>query len=227
MPELPDIRWLFFDLGNTLISEERAIDDRVQRIRQAFSELGRQVSLRAIRREFEEASAEFVPRLVERAVEKLAGNPAGGAFVLQKASYRNELEEPYPEAHGLLSRLASQYKIGIIANQSPGAWARLKKHGLAPLISLCLSSAEVGLEKPDPAIFRLALREAKCEPYQAMMIGDRIDNDIRPANLLGWKTVRVLQGFGKVQSPRSPEDEPDFTIRRLGEIPEVLRRELG
>jgi HAD superfamily hydrolase (TIGR01549 family) len=54
-----------------------------------------------------------------------------------------------------------------------------------PFISICLSSTEVGLEKPDPAIFQLALSQSGCEPPQAVMIGDRLDNDIRPARLLG------------------------------------------
>ena len=227
MPELSDIRWLFFDLGSTLINEEPAIDDRIRQMRQALSELGNQVSVRAIRRAFEEASAEFGPRLAERAAESLAGNPADVAYLLQRARYSNALEEPYPEAQELLARLASQHKIGIIANQSPGAWARVEKHGLAPFISLFFSSAEVGLDKPDPAIFKLALSEATCKPSQALMIGDRIDNDIRPANLLGWTTVRVLQGLGRVQLPRSPEEEPDFTVEGLGEIPDLLGLERG
>ena len=64
-----------------------------------------------------------------------------------------------------------------------------------PYISNCLCSFELGLEKPDPAIFQLALERARCSPSQAVMIGDRLDNDIRPARLLGWKTIRIMQGF--------------------------------
>ncbi len=44
------------------------------------------------------------------------------------------------------------------------------------------------------------------------MIGDRLDNDIRPARLLGWKTIRVAQGFARFQSPRDPWEEPDRTV---------------
>jgi FMN phosphatase YigB (HAD superfamily) len=69
-----------------------------------------------------------------------------------------------------------------------------------PFISICLSSMEVGLEKPDPAIFQLALSQSGCEPEQAVMIGDRLDNDIRPARLLGWKTIRIAKaspGFSR------------------------------
>jgi len=84
-----------------------------------------------------------------------------------------------------------------------------------PFISICLSSKEVGLEKPDPAIFQLALSQSGCEPSQAVMIGDRLDNDIRPARLLGWKTIRIAQGFARFQSPRDGLDEADLTLANL------------
>jgi HAD superfamily hydrolase (TIGR01549 family) len=216
------VRWLFFDLGETLVSERRAIEDRIQQIVQTFAERGLRVSAEAIERAFEEASAELAPRPIVRALEKIAGSPADRAFVLEKVQYRKELEEPYPEAHEVLSRLAPRYKIGVIANQQPGTEARLASYGWMPFISLCLGSGDVGLAKPDPAIFRLALERAQCAPHQAVMIGDRIDHDIRPAKLLGWRTIRVLQGFAKVQRPRTPEEEPDFTVTTLKEIMAIL-----
>jgi len=87
-----------------------------------------------------------------------------------------------------------------------------------PFVEACLASAEVGLEKPDPAIFRFALSRAGCSPAEAVMIGDRLDNDIRPARLQGWKTVRILQGFARFQSPRDQFDEADATVAELGEL---------
>jgi len=50
------------------------------------------------------------------------------------------------------------------------------------------------------------------------MIGDRLDNDIRPARLLGWKTIRIMQGFARFQSPRDSADEADFTVANLSEL---------
>ena len=226
--KLSHIRWLFFDLGNTLISEERAIKDRIQQMVRAFAERGVHVSTEVIERTFEEASAEFAPRLITRVIEKLASNPVATEgrrycdFVLQRVKYRKELEEPYPEAHELLSKLTSQYGIGVIANQSAGTEARLKSYDWASFISLCLSSTEIGLKKPNPAIFQLALKQAQCDHHQAVMIGDRIDNDIRPAKSLGWNTIRVLQGFARVQTPRDSEEEPDFTVSNLKEIMAIL-----
>ena len=91
-----------------------------------------------------------------------------------------------------------------------------------PPISVCLSSAEIGLEKPDPKIFRLALSRAGCAPEEAVMIGDRIDNDIRPARMQGWGTIRILQGFARFQSPRDQFDEADATVAELAELRPLL-----
>ena len=114
--------------------------------------------------------------------------------------------------------LSARYRIGVIANQPAGTEERLTNWGLMPLVSICLSSTEVGLEKPDPAIFRLALTRAECAPEEAVMIGDRLDNDIRPARLQGWKTIRILQGFARFQSPRDRFDEADPTVAELQEL---------
>jgi FMN phosphatase YigB (HAD superfamily) len=89
-------------------------------------------------------------------------------------------------------------------------------------VSVCIASAEVGLEKPDPAIFDLALREAGCGASDAVMIGDRLDNGIRPARILGWKTVRVLQGPGRFQVPRDHLDEPNHTVPDVRSVPSLF-----
>jgi HAD superfamily hydrolase (TIGR01549 family) len=222
MLRLSHIRWVFFDLGNTLINEKQAVDDRIGQIRRVLSGLGKQVSVEAIEEAFEEASTEFAPRLITRALEKLVDDPANRTLVLQRVRYRKEMEAPYPQAHELLTQLAARYRIGVIANQSAGTERRLREYGLCSGISLCLASAEVGLAKPDAAIFRLALERAGCEPHQAVMVGDRLDSDIRPAKQLGWRTIRVLQGFARVQMPRDEDEEPDLTVHGLEEIHGVL-----
>jgi FMN phosphatase YigB (HAD superfamily) len=125
------------------------------------------------------------------------------------------LEWQLASLHQTLRTLSSRYRIGVIANQPAGTEERLTKWGLTPFISICLSSTEVGLEKPDPAIFQLALSQSGCKPSQAVMIGDRLDNDIRPARLLGWKTIRIAQGFARFQSPRDGLDEADLTLANV------------
>jgi HAD superfamily hydrolase (TIGR01549 family) len=212
---MQDARWLFFDLGNTLISEEAATEHRIQQLVSSLERSGTHCSIEDVRSALRKASEEFAPRLITRAIEKLTDNLELRKLIEAEARYPKELEAPYDGAEQTLRALSARWKIGVIANQSAGTEERLRKWGLMPFISICLSSAEVGLEKPDPAIFELALSQAGCTPLRAVMIGDRLDNDIRPARLLGWKTIRMAQGFGRFQSPRDALDEADLAVENV------------
>ena len=139
-----------------------------------------------------------------------------------EVTWRKDLEKPYPEARHVLNALSERYRIGIIANQSPGTEARLDKWGLSRFISLCLPSAELGISKPDLAIFELAMERSDCEPEHAVMVGDRIDNDITPAKSLGWKTIRIKQGLSQGQIPMNAEQVPDFEVQCLQDVLEIL-----
>jgi len=215
---MQDVRWLFFDLGNTLISEEAATDCRIRQLGSSFEQHGRRYSVEEVRCALQKASAEFAPRLITGAIEKLTDDPELRKLIEAEAQYPKELEAPYEGAEQTLRTLSSRYGIGVIANQSAGTQERLTKWGLMPFISICLSSADAGLEKPDPAIFQLALSRAICRPSQAVMIGDRLDNDVRPARLQGWKTIRIAQGLARFQSPRDSFDEADVTIANVKEL---------
>jgi HAD superfamily hydrolase (TIGR01549 family) len=208
-------RWLFFDLGNTLIREEAATECRIRQLVGSLKRYGRCSSVEDVRSALVEASREFAPRLITRAIEKLTDDPECRRLIEAEARYPKELESPYEGAEQTLRALSSRYLIGVIANQSVGTEERLATWGLMPFISFCLSSTKVGLEKPDPAIFDLALSQAGCTASQAVMIGDRLDNDIRPARLQGWKTIRIAQGFARFQSPRDRFDKADLTVAHV------------
>ena len=224
---MQDARWLFFDLGNTLISEERAWERRIQRLVSSLERYGRRRAIEEVRAAFREASEEFAPRLITRAIEKLIDHLECRKLILAEARYDKELESPYECAEQTLRTLSSRYRIGVIANQPAGTEERLTKWGLTPFISICLSSTEVGLEKPDPAVFQLALSQSGCKPSQAVMIGDRLDNDIRPARLLGWNTIRIAQGFARFQSPRDGLDEADLTLANVKLVVPVFTGDLA
>lgn len=50
------------------------------------------------------------------------------------------------------------------------------------------------------------------------MVGDRLDNDIQPAKLLGMHTVWLRQGFGALQAPLSSSDTPNHIITNLVQL---------
>jgi len=217
-----DVRWLFFDLGNTLINEAAAWDRRLRLLVEALERHGRRCSIEEAQAALATAAAEFAPRFIIRAIEKLVDDEKCRRSVLAAASYRKELELPYSAAEPVLRALSTSYRLGVITNQSVSSSERLMQWGLLPFIAIRLCSFELGLEKPDPAIFTFALERAGCAPSEAVMIGDRLDYDIRPARLLGWRTIRVAQGFARFQSPRDTWDEPDLTTGSVAEVTPVL-----
>ena len=74
------------------------------------------------------------------------------------------------------------------------------------------------MAKPDRRIFEKALEMAGCTPEDAAMIGDRLDNDIYPAKMLGMKTVWVRQGFAVYQRPEDAAHEPDAIVDHLSQL---------
>lgn len=128
----------------------------------------------------------------------------------------------YPDCKQVLKTLHQHYKIGIIANQLPNLQARLGRFGIDSWIDLVISSADVGLAKPDLAIFELALQQANCLAEGAVMIGDRLDNDILPAKQLGMQTIWIRQGFSHLSHVTNPAEAPDWTVDNLTEILEIL-----
>ena len=90
--------------------------------------------------------------------------------------------------------------------------------GIAKYIRLSISSAEEGVAKPDSAIFRLALERASCFAENAVMIGDRLDNDIIPAKHLGMHTIWVKQGLGGMANIKNVKNIADHTVKNICDI---------
>ena len=89
-------------------------------------------------------------------------------------------------------------------------------------IDMVVASAEEGVAKPDKRIFEIALNKSGCKACDSVMIGDRIDNDIVPANLLGMHTVWVWQSFWRYWIQTNKVEEPDYTVDSLSELCEIL-----
>ena len=205
---LGNIRWIFFDVGSTLVDESAAYD---RRIREMIA--GSDVTYE----QFQQKREEFARQNKRGDLEAVA------FFGLTKTPWHHEDERPYPEAAEVLHALRARgYRIGIIANQAAGTADRLRSWGLLEHIDLVVASAEAGVAKPDPAIFRMALEQAGCALAEAAMVGDRLDNDIAPAKATGMRTVWLPQGPAVWQSVRRAEESPDVQVKGLRELLELF-----
>lgn len=213
-----NVKWLFFDIGDTLVDEWIPVDHIISQFVQHAAELGYSITVQDVREKFIESYSKFIDSPMQYAISELIESEEDRAYIRPRLKFRKELEEPYPEAQDILAQLGKHYRIGIIANQSAGTADRLERYGLRPYVDVIACSAERGLSKPDVRLYEYALQEAGCEPSEAVMIGDRIDNDIVPAKLLGMHTIRILQGYGRFQPTASSADTPDYTISSLEEL---------
>jgi putative hydrolase of the HAD superfamily len=95
-----------------------------------------------------------------------------------------------PETSPLLDTLRAQgYFLGVISNSVGTMEQQLDRLGLARHFAAILDSAIVGVEKPHPEIFQLALERACVEASQALFIGDTYSTDIGGAQLAGLRAV--------------------------------------
>jgi putative hydrolase of the HAD superfamily len=112
----------------------------------------------------------------------------------------------------------------VLANQPGATRAALARDGIAPYVDVWVVSEEVGLAKPDPRIFVHAIRVAGCAPAEAAFVGNRLDNDVRPAKAAGLATVWLLRGEAPSEPSAEQLAETDAAIRSLHELPEALER---
>lgn len=205
---LQTVQWFFFDLGSTLIDETKA---DLRRVREMTA--GTNVSAEA-----------YCEKRLEMIRRGLPGDEAAiDFFGLIKTPWPSEEEVPYPDTAAVLTELKRRgKKLGVLANQNPGTKQRLANWGLLSYFDVIAASAELGAAKPDPAIFRWALTQADCTAQNACMVGDRLDNDIVPANLLGMHTVRVLRGLGALYTPQSEDERPEYTIHSPADLLRLL-----
>ena len=202
------IKWIFFDVGSTLVDETEAYDHRAR-------EMIGETSITF--KDFDDAR-------IALAKQGLDGNSAAiKHFGLTKTPWHSEDEVPYPDTHSILAALIDKgYRLGIIANQKLGTAERLEFWGLHQYFDVIAASAEIGYAKPDKEIFEKAFELAGCTAVESIMVGDRLDNDIIPAKVIGMKTVWVKNGLAQYQSAELGEGVADYQVNSLSEILSIL-----
>ena len=139
------------------------------------------------------------------------------------ASYELQVM-PVPDAADVLSAVAGAgIAVGIVSDTTLAAGCHLRhhldRHGILAHVDFAAFSDEVGVYKPDPAIFRAALDGLGIDdPATVVHVGDLKRTDVAGARAMGMTTVR----FRGALDDDEPGDEADHVIDRLTELPTVL-----
>ena len=135
---------------------------------------------------------------------------------VQRVFDDRDVVELYPETRPVLLALRDRgYRTGIISNHNDGLLRDLEHHELRTLFETVTYSQEARAEKPDPAVFSLALRRAGCSAAEAVYVGNTVEQDIEGARGVGIRPIWINR-TGRGDPPGCP------MIRSLDELLPLL-----
>jgi REG-2-like HAD superfamily hydrolase len=122
-------------------------------------------------------------------------------------------------------------KCGIISNWDSSLTGILGYLGMSPLFQTIISSADVGLYKPDAEIFSLATGRLAVSPDEAWHVGDHADADVRGARQAGLTGVLLARQSNQESAYRAgavlAADETSFVISDLRELLSLVDKANG
>ncbi len=202
---------IFFDLGETLVTQN--IEDNMvtkNALKEISPMLPNRVSPERLfefyregykineairsRHHVEIPIQVWMRQLLEKIIEN---NPSDQLVrkaikIIVKARAANAVA--FDDADSTLRKLSGRdVKLGIISNVSSHevAVGILDNVRLTKYFDKVVTSASVGIRKPDPGIFRYALTQFKARPEEAVMVGDSEVHDVGGGYVAGLKTVLV------------------------------------
>jgi HAD superfamily hydrolase (TIGR01549 family) len=210
------IRAVVFDVGECLVDETREYGtwaDWLRVPRHTFSAVFGAVIAQG--KDYRDVFQVFQPGFdltVEREKRAAAGQPE-----------HFDNEDLYPDVRPSLDHLRRDgLWVGIAGNQTIRAGKILRSLQLRS--DMIATSDDWGVSKPDHRFFEAVARETPCEPGETLYVGDRLDNDIRPAVKVGFKTALIRRGpWATIQ-----QDDPDadnlatMRIDSLLELPDRI-----
>jgi putative hydrolase of the HAD superfamily len=234
------LRAVLFDIDDTLFSTTRFAAAARRNAVHAMVETGLDLPEEVVLKELEEVLTEFssnydhhfdqlLRRLRPKALESV--NPAlivaAGVAAYHDTKFR-ELK-PFDDVIPLLSALR---KAGVITGILTHGWTikqaeKIVRLGLVPHLDLraVFISDQLGISKPNPKIYALALRDLGLVAAEAMYVGDSPSHDITPPKSLGMKAVWARRA-SRFQ-PGPADAQPDHIVDDFLQLRRILKQQYG
>ena len=237
------IKYVFFDLGSTLIYSKDPWGPFFQTGNLMLAEVLQRAGISLPGKPLHEEFGNFLEKFYEgyssndttertmfsvlRAILAKKGN-----HVVPDQVLRNALEKLYsivnrnwyPEEDALptLIRLhETGHRLGLISNTADDAHVQrlVDSFGFRSMLDYVITSSSFGIRKPDARIFQAALDHFEAQPAEAAMVGDLPEADILGANNLGMYSIWITRRAG---GP-NPAITPKATVGALAEIPLLIK----
>lgn len=142
------------------------------------------------------------------------------------SQFASEAWEAYPDVEPMLREVGALdgVRIGIVSDWGSNLRGILAELGLDRYLDFVLPSGAVGVAKPNPAFYRLALEKAGVAAEEALMAGDSYRADVRGAWSAGMDAVWLDRHEGMNITPAGEPMPTDVRrIRSLAELPDLVR----
>ncbi|OLE24658.1 MAG: haloacid dehalogenase [Actinobacteria bacterium 13_1_20CM_3_71_11] len=211
------LRAVFFDVGETIVDESREYGtwaDWLGIPRHTFSAVFGAVIARG--GDYRETFQHFKPGF-DLAAERDRRAEAGQPESFTEADL-------YPDARRCLAALREQgLLVGLAGNQTSRAEGILRSLDFP--VDVIGTSDGWGVEKPSAAFFQRLIEEAGCPAEQILYVGDRLDNDVKPAQQQGIATAFLRRGpWGYILNDQAVLDRCLFRLDSLAELPELVAK---
>ena len=130
-----------------------------------------------------------------------------------------DVDSTVDRAKPLIEKLAMRYRLGGVSDFYGNLETVCQEFKLYTSFNAVIDSVVVGLRKPDPAIWELALKKVGVKPEDAWVVGDSYERDIVPPKNLGCHTIWLR---GKSWSTPPSTVAADHTILKFSEIEAIL-----
>jgi putative hydrolase of the HAD superfamily len=132
---------------------------------------------------------------------------------------RRERRYIYEETISVLQDLGKKMPLLLLTNGAPDLQKeKIEGVQLTQYFKHIVISGAFGKGKPDPSIFEYALSLLGIQPHEGIMVGDKLTTDIIGSLGVGMKSVWI----NRHQVKRSNEIVPDFEIKHLSEIQQIV-----
>jgi putative hydrolase of the HAD superfamily len=157
---------------------------------------------------------------------ELGGKPTDAGLAeaaeIRMAAYRLSAR-PRPEAPQVLGTLRARgLRLAVVSDASyelPDLWPDLP---VAEFIDAPVFSAEVGVRKPDPLIYRSACERLAVEPAECVYVGDGGRGELTGATAMGMRAVLLADDNWATGHRYDADDWHGETIHRLADVPALL-----
>ena len=132
-------------------------------------------------------------------------------------------DDLYPDVRPCMAALRDMgVWVGVAGNQTSRAGEILRKLDLPA--DLIATSEDWGASKPDQSFFRALISAAPCEASRIVYVGDRLDNDLKPAKAAGMRTAFIRRGPWGYIWEHHPDmaAAADWRMASLAELPPLV-----